>query len=123
MQCSPRFSVDFSFQRCLERTIRIVRAEEVRMPYEEALLVVVGVNEPACDAIGTVTADFARLRVEDVYAVHFHTNLGSGRNDGDIRLAEDDEQITLPCVLEFIPHMQVGVHSGLEDRNPAEFAE
>lgn len=39
------------------------------MADKEALLVVVGVDEPAGDTLGAVGADFAGLGMENVYAV------------------------------------------------------
>ena len=39
------------------------------MADEEAFFVVVGVNEPAGDAVGSVAAHFAGVRVKHVYAV------------------------------------------------------
>jgi hypothetical protein len=41
----------------------------VGVPDEEAFLVVVRVDEPAGDAVGTVAADFAGLRVKNIDAV------------------------------------------------------
>ena len=61
VQRRPRVLVDLGLERRLERLVRIVRAEEVRVADEEALLVVVGVDEPAGDAVGIVAADLAGL--------------------------------------------------------------
>jgi hypothetical protein len=36
---------------------------------EEAFFVVVGIDEPASDAVGAVATDFAGLGVEDIHAV------------------------------------------------------
>ena len=47
------------------------------MPHEEALFVVVGVDEPACDAVGAIAAHFTGVGV-DV----FHPNTGEVRSDG-----------------------------------------
>ena len=63
------FSVVFS------ALVRVVRAEEVGVADEEALLVVVGVDEPAGDAVGAVAADLAGAGVEDVDAVDLHPDL------------------------------------------------
>jgi hypothetical protein len=43
--------------------VRVVGAEEVGVADEEAFFVVVGVDEPAGDAVGAVADDFAGLRV------------------------------------------------------------
>ena len=64
------------------------------MADEEALFVVVGVDEPAGDAFGAVAADFAGLGVEDVDAVDLDLVLvGFERGQGDVGLAEDDEEV------------------------------
>ena len=47
-------AIDLGFQRCFQRVVGIVRAEEVGVADEEAFFVVVGVDEPAGDAVGTV---------------------------------------------------------------------
>ena len=55
----PGSSVDLGLEGGLERLVGVVGAEEVGVADEEALLVVVGVDEPAGDAVGVVAADFA----------------------------------------------------------------
>ncbi len=50
----PGFRVDLCLEARLERIIGIVRAEKVCVSDEEALFVVVGVDEPAGDPLGTV---------------------------------------------------------------------
>ena len=72
----PGFFVDLGLERGLERFVGIVRAEEIGVADEEALFVVVGIDEPAGDAVGAVAADFAGVRVEDVHAVDLHPDLG-----------------------------------------------
>ena len=67
----------------LSALVGIVRAEEVGVADEEALLVVVGVDEPAGDAVGAVAADLAGVGVEDVDAVDLHPHLA-------VRLRQDD---------------------------------
>ena len=57
MERLPGFLVDFGLEGRLERLVRVVCAEEVGVADEEALLVVVGIDEPAGDAVGVVTAD------------------------------------------------------------------
>ena len=109
----------------LSASVGIVRAEEVGVADEEALLVVVGVDEPAGDAVGAVAADFAGVGMEHVHAVDLDPHLavfGLGE-DVDVRLAEDDEEVALAGVLEIVGHVQVGVHACLEHGDAAEFAE
>ena len=89
-------------------------------------LVVVGVDEPASDALGAVAPDLARVRVEDVDAVDLDLELlGSfpvapDREDVDVGLPEDDEEIPLAGVLEVVGHVQIGVHPGFQDGHASE---
>ena len=52
----PGFFVDLGFEGGLERRVGIVGAQEIGVADEEALFVVVGVDEPAGDAFGAVAA-------------------------------------------------------------------
>ena len=54
MQRLPGFPVDFGLESRPEGFVGVVGAEEVSVANEEALLVVVGVNEPASDTVGAV---------------------------------------------------------------------
>ena len=56
----------------LQRLVGVVRAQEIGVADEEALLVVVGVDEPAGDAVGAVAPYLAGVGVEDVDAVDSH---------------------------------------------------
>ena len=67
--------VDLGFERGLQRAVGIVGAEEVGVADEEAFFVVVGVDEPAGDAVGAVADDFAGLGFENVHAVHLDAQL------------------------------------------------
>ena len=92
------------------------------MPDEEALFVVIGIDEPTGDAVGTVAEDLAGLGVEDVHTVHLHAQFAVlFRQDVYVRLAEDDEEVTFAGVLEVLGHMQVGVHPCLEHRDATKF--
>ncbi len=75
MQGGPGVFVDLGLKRDLERLVGVAGAEEVGVADEEALLVVVGVNEPAGDAVGAVAADLAGVGVEDVDAVDLNLDL------------------------------------------------
>ena len=129
VQALPGFFIDLGLQGGLEGLVRIVGAQEVGVTDEEGFLVVVGVDEPAGDAVGAVADDFAGLRLEDVHAVDLHLNLAGlavvlgGVEDVDIRLAEDDEEVALAGVLEVLGHVQVGVHARLEHGSAAELVE
>ena len=106
-----------AFRVVFQRFVRVVGAEKVGVADKEALFVVVGIDEPAGDAIGAVAAHLAGVGVEDVDAVDFHADLFvSSIQDGDVGLAEDDEQIAFAGVLEVTGHMEIGIHARLQDR-------
>ena len=94
------------------------------MADEEAFFVVVCVDEPAGDAVGTTADDFTGLGFEDIHTVHLYAQLAVFFGDQvDVRLAEDDEQVAFAGILEVLGHVQVGVHPGLEHGNAAQLAE
>ena len=99
------------------------------MPDEEALLVVVGVDEPARDPVRSVASDFTGVRVKHVDPVDLDLellgvrSLPLGLEDVDVGFAEDDEEIPLAGVLEVVCHVEIGVHARLEDRDTAESLE
>ena len=94
------------------------------MADEEGFHVVVGVDEPAGYAFGSVAADFAGVGVEDVHAVDADSYLSVfGVENVDVWLAEDDEEVAFAGVFEVARHVQVGVHPGFEDGDSAEFVE
>src|SRR5579884_4016622 len=114
VQRRPRLFVDFRLEGGLQSFIGIVSAEEVGLAHKEALLVVVGVHEPAGDSLGSVAAHFAGSGVKHIDAYDFHLNLAVLRfQDLNVWFAEDDEQVSLARVLQFIGHVQVGVHACL----------
>ena len=124
MQRFPGFFVDLGFEGGLEARIGIIGAQEIGMPDEEALFVIVGIDEPAGNAFGAVTAHLAGIGMEDIHPVDLDLDLPIfGIQDGNIRLAEDDEQVALAGVLQIIGHMQIGIHAGLEHRDGAQLAE
>ena len=66
------------------------------MPDEEAFFVVVCINEPAGDAVGTIAADFAGVGVEDIHAVDLNLKfVFTSVKYVDVRLSEDDEEVAL----------------------------
>ena len=69
VEARPGLLVDLGLQRRLQRLVGIVGAEEVGVADEEALLVVVGVDEPERDAVGALGDHLAGLRLEHVDAV------------------------------------------------------
>ena len=94
------------------------------MPDEEALFVVVGVDEPGGDLVRSAGADVAGPSVENVDPKHgdddFAVFIGL---PFDIGFAEDDEQIARPGVLQLFGHVQVRVHLGFQDRQRPELAQ
>ena len=74
---SPMLRVDLGLQRGLQRAVGVVRAEEVGVADEEALLVVVGVDEPAGDAVGAVADDLAGLGLNTSTPLTFTRSLPS----------------------------------------------
>ncbi len=124
VQTGPGFFVDFGFEGGFQCFIGIVGAQEVGMTDKETLFVVVGIDEPAGNAFSTIATDFAGIGMKDVNAVNLNPNLVvSGIKDIYIRFTEDDKQVSLAGIFEIVGHVQVGVHSGFEDRNTAEFGE
>ena len=69
LEGGPSLLVDLGLEGGLERLVGIVRPQEIGVADKEALLVVVRVDEPAGDAVGTVADHFARLGLEDVHTV------------------------------------------------------
>jgi len=69
VECGPCVFVNLCLESSLERFIWIIGPEEVGVANEETLLVVVGVDEPAGDAVWAVTADFASIGMKDIYTV------------------------------------------------------
>ena len=66
------------------------------MAHEEAFLVVVGIDEPAGDAVGVVASDFAGVGVENVHTVDLDLDLALlSVEDVDVGFAEDDEEVGL----------------------------
>ena len=89
------------------------------MADEEALFVVVGVDEPAGDAVGAVADDFAGVGFEDVDSVDFDLDpiaeLAVDLDDVDVGFAKDHKQVASAGVLEIVGHVEIGVHAGFEN--------
>ena len=124
IQRCPGFCIYLRFQGGFQRFVRVVGAEEVGLADEEAFFVVVGVDEPAGDAVGAVAVDFAAVGVEDVDAVDLDADLAVfSVEDVDVGFAENDEEIAFAGVLEVVGHVQVSVHARLEDGDATKFVE
>ena len=71
------------------------------MPHEEALAVVVGVDEPAGDVVGGGAANLPGGRVVDIHALDLGDDLAVLLlRDLHVRFAEDHEQIARPGLLQ-----------------------
>ena len=69
-------------------------------------------------------ANIAGVGIEHVDAVDLHPHLASAIvEDLHVGLAEHDEQVALPGVLQLVRHVQVGIHARLQDREAAELAQ
>ena len=121
----PGFPVDFGFERRPEGFVRVVGAKEIGVPHEEALLVVVGVDEPTGDTVRAVTANLAGVGMEDVHPIDLDPELTVTRvEEVDVGFTEDDEEVAFTRVLEIVRHVEISVHAGFEDGNapqPVEF--
>src|SRR5437660_230415 len=103
VQRSPGFLVDLGFQSRLERLVRIVRPKKIGVANEEALFVVVGIDEPAGDPVRAVAPDLAGIGMEYVDTVHLDLDLArGGGKDVDIWFAEDDEKVALASVFQVV---------------------
>ena len=67
---APGVLVDLGAEGGLQGLVGVASAQEVGVADEEALLVVVGVDEPAGDALRPVAAHLASVGVEYVHAVN-----------------------------------------------------
>ena len=61
------FSVALFFESGFQGFIRVVSAKEINVTHEKTLFVMVGVDEPAGDPLGTVAADLAGVGVDYVH--------------------------------------------------------
>src|SRR6266540_69065 len=82
--------VDLGPQHALQLLVGLLSAEEVGVADEEALVVVVRVDEPAGDVVGAARTNLAGGRVEHIDAAHRDDQLAVLLLvDGNVRLAED----------------------------------
>lgn len=86
VQGVPGVGVDFGAEGGLEGFVGIVLAEEVGVADVEALTVVVGIDEPASDAVGVVAADFAGAGIENVYTVDLDADVAVGLLDAHFQI-------------------------------------
>jgi len=120
VESCPGFFVDLGLEGGFEGLIGVTCAQEVGVADEEAFHIVVGIDEPAGDAFGAVTADLAGIGVEDIDTVDLDLDLAVfGVEDINIRFTEDDKEVAFAGVLQIIGHVQVGVHPGFQHRDAA----
>ena len=67
--------VGIRIERGPQRLVGIVGAEEVCVAYEEALFVVVSIDEPAGNPLGPIAKDFAGVGMKHVHTVDLDLNL------------------------------------------------
>ncbi len=119
MEAGPGFLVNLRLEGAFQRLVGIARgaAEEIGLAHEEALLVVIVIDEPAGDVllgVGT-RLHVAGGGVEDVDALDLELDhVAVEMLELDVRLAEDDEEIAGAGVLELVAHADVLVHPRLE---------
>jgi hypothetical protein len=91
------------------------------MTNEEAFLVVVGVDEPTGDTVGSTRFDFAGLGTEYVHTVDFDFNLPIACiGNLDIGFAEDDEQVARTSIFEVVSRSR---RSNTNESHPAKYLE
>ena len=97
----PCLLVDLGPEGLPQASVWVVRAREVGVTHEEALAVVVRVDEPAGECIRVVGADLSRRRVVDVDASDLNLDLVlRGSLDLEVGLAEDREEVARARLLE-----------------------
>ena len=74
---------------------------------------------PSCAGVGVVPVDAGDLD-QDLALLGA---IAFGREDVDVRLAEDDEEVALAGVLQVVGHVQVGVHARLEHGDAPQLVE
>ena len=106
MERRPGVCVDLGLEGGLQRFVGVAGSQEVGVADEERLFVVVGVDEPAGDALRPVAAYLARVGMEHIHAVDPYLDLAFVRvEDVDVRLAENDEQVAFARVLQVLGHV------------------
>ena len=118
----PGFLVDLGLERRLQRLVGIVRAEEVGVADEEALLVVVGVDEPAGDAVRRRRCGSRRCCGSNTSTPLILTRItAAARRAGSSMSGSPNttNRLPLPVFLRSLGHVQVGVHPRLEHRDAA----
>ena len=71
VESGPCVFVDLGLEGGFQSLVGVVCTQEVGMADEEAFLVVVGIDKPASNALGTIAADLAGVRVKNIYSIDF----------------------------------------------------
>ena len=140
VQCAPGIGVDFGFQRGFQGAVGVVRSQKIGVADKETFFVVIGVNEPAGNAVNIVADDFAGLGLEHIDTIDFDLELfacwhGIGvlaREGGfqvvaihtqnvNVGFAKNHKEVAFAGVFQVFGHVQVGVHTGLEHGDASEF--
>src|SRR5262249_49510532 len=124
VQRSPCLFIDFRFESRLQCFVRIVRAKEIGLAHKKALFVVVAVHQPARNSFGSVAANRARRGVKHIDTDDLHLNLTVLRlQDLYVWFTENDEQVSFARVLQFVGHVQIGIHACLQNWYLPQFVE
>lgn len=111
-------------RRTMARPFFTALATLILMAGEEALLVVVRIDEPTGDVVRRARAHLARRGIVDVHAADLHLDEPVVRTaDLDVGLTEDHEQVPSARLLQQLrAHREVGVHAHEQHPQLAELA-
>ena len=99
MERLPKSRIDIGLQRNLEGSVRVAGAEKICVTYEEALFIVICVNEPTSYAIDILAANSSGTWVVNVHAINTYLYLASlrvltfGWKHVNIWLSKHDKQV------------------------------
>ena len=89
MERFPRLPVNLRFQRRLERFVGVIRAEEIGVTHEKTLRVIVGIDEPAGDAIRAVAPNLPRVGMKNINTVNRNLcPVASGQCQWEVRAGQ-----------------------------------
>ena len=71
MERFPRLDVNLGFERRLEGFVRIVCAEEIGVAHEKTLRIIIGIDEPAGDAVCAVAPNLPRVGMKYVNTMYY----------------------------------------------------
>lgn len=109
VEAVPGFFVDLGFQGGFEALVGIVGAKKIGLADEEALFVVVGVDEPTGDPVGSVAANFACAGLEDVDAVDLDFDIAQLGSLGFGLADRGEERRNPPRLLHALRRLPAGI--------------